>query len=77
MTEVKKAMGSEESKQGILYRSIREGRFPAGSVVKNLLTNAETRVRPLGSTPGFDPWVEKIPGKGNGNPLSILAWEIP
>ena len=73
MTEVKKAMGSEESKQGILYRSIREGRFPAGSVVKNLLTNAETRVRPLGSTPGL----RKSPGKGNGNPLSILAWEIP
>ena len=27
--------------------------------------------------PGFDPWVRKIPGEGNGNPFSILAWRIP
>ena len=26
---------------------------------------------------GFDPWVWKILGEGNGNPLSILAWDIP
>jgi len=25
----------------------------------------------------FNPWVRKIPGEGNGNPLHILAWEIP
>ena len=25
---------------------------------------------------GFDPWVGKIPGEGNGNPFQILAWEI-
>jgi len=25
---------------------------------------------------GFDPWVEKIPGEGNGNPLQYV-WEIP
>ena len=27
--------------------------------------------------PGFDPWVGRSPGEGNGNPLHILAWEIP
>ena len=27
--------------------------------------------------PGFDSWVRKIPGEGNGNPLSIRAWRIP
>ena len=26
---------------------------------------------------GFDPWVGRSPGGGNGNPLSILAWKIP
>ena len=25
---------------------------------------------------GFNPWVEKILGEGNGTPSSILAWEI-
>ena len=25
----------------------------------------------------FDPWVWKIPGEGNGNPLRWVAWEIP
>ena len=24
----------------------------------------------------FDPWIGKIPGKGNDNYFSILAWEI-
>ena len=48
MTEVKNAIGSEESKQCILYRSIREGHFPGGSVVKNLPANAETWVQSLG-----------------------------
>ena len=27
--------------------------------------------------PGFDPWVGKIPGEGNSNHSSILAWKIP
>ena len=27
--------------------------------------------------PRFDPWVGRSPGKGNGNPLYIFAWEIP
>ena len=27
------------------------------------------RVHPQCRRPGFDPWVEKIPGEGNGNPL--------
>ena len=27
--------------------------------------------------PRFHPWVEKIPGKGNGNHSSILVWRIP
>ena len=26
---------------------------------------------------GFDPWCGRSLGEGNGNPLSILAWEIP
>ena len=27
--------------------------------------------------PGFDPWVEKIPGKGTGNPLGYSCLENP
>ena len=27
--------------------------------------------------PGFDLWVGKILGEGDGNPLRILAWRIP
>ena len=27
--------------------------------------------------PGFDPWVGKIPGEGNGNPLQYYCLEIP
>ena len=27
--------------------------------------------------PGFDPWVEKIPGEGNGNPLQYSCLENP
>ena len=26
---------------------------------------------------GFDSWVKKIPGEGNGNPLRVLAWKNP
>ena len=41
--------------------------FPGGSVVKHPPANAERR--------RFDPWVGKIPGEENGNPLqdSCLA----
>ena len=27
--------------------------------------------------PGFDPWVRKIPGEGNDNPLQYSCVEIP
>ena len=27
--------------------------------------------------PGFDPWVRKIPGEGNGNPLQYPCLENP
>ena len=47
--------------------------FPGGSVVKNLPAKQETWVQYLGSVPGSG----RSPGEGNGNPLSILAWEIP
>ena len=43
--------------------------FPSGSVVKNPPTIAEMQVWSLH-------W-EDSPGEGNGNPLSIPAWEIP
>ena len=43
--------------------------FTGGSVVKNLPANA----RDAGLMPGTG----RSPGEGNGNPLSILAWEIP
>ena len=43
--------------------------FRSGSVVKNSLANAGD----VGSIPGS----KKSPGEGNGNPFSILAWEIP
>ena len=43
---------------------MRECKFPGGSVVKNPPANAEDT-----GDNGFDPWVGKIPGEGNGNPL--------
>ena len=43
--------------------------FPDGSVVKNPPANAGDSV----SIPGSG----RFPGEGNGNPLQILAWEIP
>ena len=42
--------------------------FPGGTVVKNPFANAGD-TEDVGSIPGL--------GKGNGNPLSILAWKIP
>ena len=41
-------------------------------MVKNLPANA-------GDAGGTDsiPWSGRSPGGGNGNPLRILAWEIP
>ena len=45
------------------------GRFPGGSVVKNLPANA--------GDVGLIPELERSPGEGNGNPLRILSWEIP
>ena len=69
MTKVKKTMGSEQSKQWILYWSIREGRFPGGSVIKNPPASVETWVRSLGWE---DPWKRKwqstqvfLPGKSH------------
>jgi len=43
--------------------------FPGGSVVKNPPANAGD----VGSIPGLG----RSPEEGNGNPPSILAWEIP
>ena len=43
--------------------------FPGGSGAKNLPANAGDS----GSIPGSG----RFPGEGNGNPLQILAWEIP
>ena len=43
--------------------------FPCGSSVKNLPANA-------GDT-SLIPGLGRSLGEGNGNPLSILAWEIP
>ena len=42
---------------------------PGGSVVKNLLANAEH----AGSIPGS----ERSPGEGNGNPLQYSCLKIP
>ena len=43
--------------------------FPGGSAVKNPPASAGD----IGVIPGL----ERSPGKGNGNPLNILAWKIP
>ena len=43
--------------------------FPGVSVVKNPPANAGD----MDLIPGSG----RSPGEGNGNPLSILAWEIP
>ena len=50
-----------------LVRSIKG--FPDSSVVKNPPANAGD----MGSIPELG----RSPGEGNGNPSSILAWEIP
>ena len=51
-------------KNDFLRQYMRECKFPGGSVVKNPPANAEDT-----GDNGFDPWVGKIPGEGNGNPL--------
>ena len=43
--------------------------FPGESVVKYPPANVENM--------GSICWSGRLPGEGNGNPLSILAWEIP
>ena len=43
--------------------------FPGGSVVKHLLANAGDMISIRG--------LGRYPEKENGNPLHILAWEIP
>ena len=32
---------------------------------------------PVVQIPGFDPWIGKIPGEGNGNPLKYSCLENP
>ena len=44
--------------------------FPGGSVVKNPPANA-------GDAGDFDPWIRKIPGGGNDNPLQYSCLESP
>ena len=65
--------------------------FPGGSVVKNRLPmqeTQETQVCTLGwqnlleeiatySSIGFNPWVQKFPGEGKGNPLQYSCLENP
>ena len=46
-----------------------EASLVADSIVKNPPDNADD----MGSVSGL----RRSPGEGNGNPLSILAWEIP
>ena len=46
--------------------------FPVSSVVNNPPANAG-HTGDSGSIPGLG----RSPGEGNGDPLSILAWEIP
>ena len=43
--------------------------FPSGSAVKNPTVIREHKRH------GFDPWVGKIPGEGNGNPLQSSCLE--
>ena len=51
--------------------------FPGGSVVKNLPANAGD-TRDVGLIPGKGRYLGGGGGEGgNGNPLSILAWEVP
>ena len=38
---------------------------------------AQTVKRLQCGRPGFDPWVGKFPGKGNGNPLQYSCLENP
>ena len=49
--------------------------FPGDSVVKNLPTHTGVTGICLPMQEMFDPWVGKIPGRGNGNPLqSRCMW---
>ena len=47
------------------------GGLPNGSVDKEPACNVGDRKR------GFDPWVRKIPGEGNGNPLQYSCLKNP
>ena len=57
----------------MLWRKIEEGLesrcFPGGSEVKASCLQCKR--------PGFDLWVGKIPGEGNGNPLQYSCLENP
>ena len=53
-------------------RTVRALGFPGGRVVNSLPASAGDP-----TDRGFHPWVKKIPGVGNGNHSSILAWRIP
>jgi len=47
--------------------------FPGGSVGKESTCNVEDCLQCR--RPKFDPWVKKIPGEGNGNPLQYSCLE--
>ena len=56
----------------ILCTAISPTGFPDGSVVKN-----SPAIQEMQDTHGFDPWVRKIPGEGNVNPLQYSCLKNP
>ena len=54
---------------GLLWPMVSLWGFPGGSIVKNLLKNLPALQETWEMR--FDPWVGKIPWRGNGNPLKF------
>ena len=71
MRFTRKIILAQEGKQLLCLYYSSQG-FPGDSVVKNPPANARDS-RDMALIPGSG----RCPGVGNGNPSSILAWEIP
>ena len=62
---------------GLVDIYMEEGASQVALVVKNLPANAGD-IGDVGSIPGSDPWVRKIPWRWESQTTSnILAWRIP
>ena len=59
------------------FFNIKENLFILYWVIADSLVAQMVKNLPQCGRPRFDPWIGKIPGEGNGNPLQCSAWRIP